>query len=219
MLYVLDLIGTLAFAVTGAYKGKRRHLNIFGVCLMGLLTGVGGGTVRDVIIGRVPLFYLQDHNYLVVALLGSIATYLIPTFFKRAYSFFRLLDSIGLAAFVVIGTSISYAHLFIEQNGYPAYLPFVACVFMGITTGFGGGVIRDAVMGDTPFSLKKGSNYAVSAFLGSGTFFVLMPYDITLATFVSLGVTLIMREVVSPFGFYRKLHKAVRNRRALNNKS
>ena len=86
MLYSLDLLGTFAFAITGAFKAKNARLNIFGVIFLGVITSVGGGTFRDLIIGRTPLFYLQDPNYLGVAILASIATYFAPTFFKKRYA-------------------------------------------------------------------------------------------------------------------------------------
>lgn len=192
MLYFLDLLGTLAFAITGAYKAKGAKLNIFGVIFLGVITSVGGGTFRDLIIGRTPLFYLKDPNYLLIAILGSIITYFAPTFFKKKYSFFRLIDSIGLAAFVVIGVSISFSF------GLPS-------IFLGMLTGFGGGIIRDSIMGQVPFSFKSSSNYTASAFFGALSFYLLTFVDVRLAIFTSIAVTLFFREVVSDFGIYGKL--------------
>ncbi|MFA4941513.1 MAG: TRIC cation channel family protein, partial [Patescibacteria group bacterium] len=105
-MYFLDLLGTLAFAIGGAYKAKSRKLNIFGVVFLGAITAVGGGTVRNLIIGRTPLFYLRDPNYLLICLGAGLLAYLLPNFFKRSYTIFRFVDSIGLATFVIIGASI-----------------------------------------------------------------------------------------------------------------
>lgn len=130
--------------------------------------GDSGGTVRDLIIGRTPLFYLKDHNYLIIAIAASILTYIIPTFFRKWYSFFRFIDSIGLSAFTIIGVSATYNHLF--NSGGFTLISFLASTLMAMLTDFEGGVRRDAVMGDMPFAFRKGSNYTLAAFCGSVSF-------------------------------------------------
>ncbi|MDD5071342.1 MAG: trimeric intracellular cation channel family protein [Patescibacteria group bacterium] len=202
-MYFLDLLGTLAFAIGGAYKAKSRKLNIFGVIFLGAITAVGGGTVRDLIIGRTPLFYLKDPYYLALCLIAGLATYLLPAFFKRRYAIFRFIDSIGLATFIIIGTSISYGHLFSPLN-LPSIISALSCIFLGMLTGVGGGILRDATMGDTPFALKEGSNYVASAFWGAALFYLLMFINNPLAVFISMAATLILREIISPFGIYKK---------------
>ena len=206
MLYYLDLLGTLAFAITGAYKAKKARLHIFGVIFLGAITAIGGGTIRDLIVSRTPLFYLKDRNYLLVCVVGGILIYIIPTFFKRAYSFFRLMDSIGLSAFVIIGVSVSFNQLFL-LNSNLNLISFLSCVFLGMLTGFGGGVIRDSIMGDMPMSLKRGSNYALSAFSGAFSFYLLMFVNVQLAMIVSIVITLTLREIFSSYGIYRKVFK------------
>ena len=204
-MYFLDLLGTLAFAITGAFKAKGAKLTLFGVVFLGIITAVGGGTVRDLIINRTPLFYLTDSNYLLVAILGSVITFFVPSFFKKRFSFFRFIDSIGLASFAIIGTSVSYNHLF--ANSFPEIKSFLACIFLGMITAFVGGVLRDAIMGDTPFAFREGSNYALSAFLGAFLFYLLMFFNITIAIVTSMIVTLFMREVVSKYGILKKVFK------------
>jgi uncharacterized membrane protein YeiH len=203
MLYFLDLLGTFAFAITGAYKAKGAKLNIFGVIFLGVITSVGGGTFRDLIIGRMPLFYLKDSNYLLVAILGGLIVYWVPVFFKKAYSLFRFVDSLGLAAFIVIGISVSSGFLFKSDTG-PTLISLLVSVLLGMTTGFGGGIVRDAIMGDVPLSLKKGSNYISSAFWGAFVFYFLMFVNINLAIVVSMAIILILREAVSKYGIYNK---------------
>lgn len=201
MLYYLDLLGTLAFAITGAYKAKMANLHIFGVILLGALTALGGGTIRDLIIGRTPLFYLKDPAYVLICVAGGILIYAIPNFFKKGYSFFRLMDSLGLAAFVIIGVSVSAKDF--------SLISLISSVFLGMLTGFGGGMIRDSIMGDVPMSLKPKSNYALSAFLGALSFYLLMFVNVGLAMSVSMTLTLVMREVVSKYGIYCKVFKKV----------
>ncbi len=204
-MYFLDLLGTLAFAITGAFKAKGAKLTLFGVVFLGIITAVGGGTIRDLIINRTPLFYLTDSNYLFVAILGSVVTFFAPSFFKKGFSFFRFIDSIGLASFTIIGVSVTYNYLFV--NTLPNTASFLSCVLLGMITAFVGGVLRDAVMGDTPFAFKQGSNYALSAFLGAFLFYLLMFYNINIAIIVSMIVTLFMREIVSKYGIFKKNFK------------
>ncbi len=208
MLHLLDLVGTFAFAVTGAYKAKGARLHLFGVVFLGIITAVGGGTFRDAIIGRTPLFYLQDPSYLLIAILAGVVIYVAPTFFAKQYSFFRLIDSVGLAAFVIIGVSISNEFLFGADSF--SLLSLLVSVFLGMLTGFGGGIVRDAIMGGTPLSLQHGSNYVSSAFWGAFSFYVLKNVDVNLAIVVSFAITLILREGFSRYGIY---HKVIRNKK------
>ena len=204
-MYYLDLVGIFAFAVTGALKAKGRDLHLFGALFLGIITSIGGGTVRDLIIDRTPLFYLKDPNYLIIAIIASTLTYFVPTFFKKWYSFFRLIDSIGLSAFVIIGVSVTYSHLF-NGKGF-TIISFLVSILLGMMTGFGGGIVRDAIMGDMPLSLKKGSNYISSAFFGSLSFYLLTFVNVTLAIIVSITITLFFREIISPFGLYKRIFK------------
>ncbi|MFA4834056.1 MAG: TRIC cation channel family protein [Patescibacteria group bacterium] len=203
-MYFLDLLGTLAFAIGGAYKARAGKLNIFGVIFLGAITAVGGGTVRDLIIGRTPLFYLRDPNYLALCLVAGLAAYLLPAFFKKRYSIFRFIDSIGLATFVIIGVSVCYNHLFTGLNS-PDLISALSCIFLGMLTGVGGGILRDAIMGDTPFAFKSGSNYVMSAFWGATLFYFLMFFNNLLAVLISMAATLILREVISSYGLYKKM--------------
>ena len=204
-MYFLDLLGTLAFAITGAFKAKRAKLTLFGVVFLGVITALGGGTIRDLIINRTPLFYLADSNYLFVAILGSVTTFFAPTFFKERLSFFRFIDSIGLAAFAIIGVSVTYNYIFVNTS--PDITSFLSCVLLGMTTAFVGGMLRDAAMGDIPFAFKPGSNYALSAFLGAFSFYALMFYNINIAIIISIITALFMREIVSKYGIFKKHFK------------
>ncbi|MDZ4385569.1 MAG: trimeric intracellular cation channel family protein [Candidatus Moranbacteria bacterium] len=203
-MYYLDLIGTLAFAIGGAFKARERRLNIFGVVFLGAITAVGGGTFRDVIIGRMPLFYLKDQNYLLIAILGGSIVYFLPHIFKKGYSWFRLVDSIGLATFVIIGTSVAHKYLFPDYSAW-SVIAFIVSVFMGMVTGFGGGVIRDAVMGDTPYAFKHESTYIMAAFAGAFSFYAVMFLNFELAIGISFSSTILMREFFSKYGIYRKV--------------
>ncbi len=203
MLYFLDLLGTMAFAVSGAYHARSTGLNIFATVLLGTVTAVGGGTVRDLIIGRTPLFYLIDSNYFLVCIFAGVCTYLIPSFFKKNYSLFRFVDSIGLAVFVIIGASVCHSHLFpLELT--PNLISAITCIFTGVITGVGGGVIRNAMMGSTPFAFKS-SNYISSGFWGALIYYFLLFYSPTLAILSSFLITMLFREVISEYGVYKRV--------------
>lgn len=207
-MYILDLLGVLAFAISGAFKAKGLKLNIFGVVFLGFITAVGGGTVRDLIIGRAPLFYLSDPNYILVALIGGFLAYSVPSFFKRRFTLFRFLDSVGLATFAIIGVSVTNNHLF-DSGLHFSLLSLLVSISLGVLTACGGGILRDAIMGDTPFALKHGSNYISSAFWGSLIFYSLNFLNQTLAITFSMIITLYLREVVSKFGIYNKIFKKI----------
>jgi len=202
-MYFLDLLGTFAFAIGGAYKAKERKLNIFGVIFLGIITAVGGGTIRDLIIDRAPLFYLRDPMYLIVCFVAGGLTFYLPNFFKKTYSVFRLSDSIGLATFVIIGASVTSEQIFPVVS--PSLISIFSCVLMGMVTGFGGGVIRDAIMGDTPYSLKAGSNYIMSAFWGAFIYYMVSFINPYLAIILSMFTTLALREIISEYGIYNKV--------------
>ncbi len=210
MLYFLDILGTLAFAITGAFKAKKKGLHIFAAIFLGAVTALGGGTLRDLILGRVPLFYLRDYHYLLVAVLGSMATYYFSPFFRRQYSFFRFIDSVGLAAFVVIGVNRSFFFLFLKPHYSfsDLVLSFFVCLFAGMLTGVGGGIIRDALMAEQPFAFRRGSNYVLAAFLGSLIYYflyILLGINFAFSALLAMALVLFLREVVSPFGVYKKL--------------
>ena len=203
LLYILDLLGTLAFAVTGAYKAKVKKLNIFGVIFLGAITAVGGGTFRDLIIGRTPLFYLEDSNYLLIAILASLVTFFVPALIKNTYSLFRFIDSIGLAVFVIIGVSIVQNHLFADQE--IGLMMVISCTFLGMITGFGGGIVRDSIMGEEPYSLRYGSNYVLSSFLGSFSFLIISFVNVNFAMFFAFVIVIIFREILSPYGVLKRV--------------
>jgi|GEM_PF-947254 len=206
MLYYLDLLGTLAFAVAGAYHARSRDLNIFATILLGTVTGIGGGTIRDLIIGRTPLFYLKDQNYLLICIIAGLCAYFVPSFFERTYSLFRFIDSIGLSAFVIIGASVCHDYLFTFETT-PRVMSALACIFAGMFTGFGGGVIRNAMMGNTPFAFTSRSNYILSSFFGAFIFYFIFFYNFQVAVSASFLMTMVFREIVSEYGAYRKIVK------------
>ncbi|HNP36025.1 MAG TPA: trimeric intracellular cation channel family protein [Woeseiaceae bacterium] len=159
-LFVLEMIGTAAFAVSGAVAASRKNMDIFGFCVLALMPAVGGGTLRDLLLDRFPVFWVADTSYVIVALLVAVAVFFGV---YRPGERFRLLvwtDALGMALFAAMGTDISLAF----GTG-----PIVA-VMLGVTTAVTGGIIRDIMCGEIPLVLSK-EVYATAAF-ATGLIFV-----------------------------------------------
>ena len=140
LIFVLELIGTLAFAASGAMTGIRKNMDIFGVAILGLTTAVGGGVIRDLILGSTPPRTFQDPIYAGLAVATAMAVFIVARrgWFEGRHQFYDLamlvMDSLGLGAFTVTGVG---AALEAGQDG--AFL----LIFVGVVTGVGGGVLRD----------------------------------------------------------------------------
>ncbi len=162
LLYLLDLIGTAAFAASGAWLGVRRHMDLFGVLVLGLVTAVGGGTLRDLLLGDIPPFSLQDETYLYVAIAAALVVFINRERFKAFEKPLLYLDAIGLGTFVVIGTT----------KALDFELGFLGAVLMGVMTATAGGVIRDVLANQVPLILRR-EIYA-SACLAGGLLLVML---------------------------------------------
>lgn len=172
LILVLELVGTLAFAASGAMTALKKNMDLFGVCILGLTTAVGGGVIRDVILGATPPATFQSPIYAVVAVATSAVL-----FWPRLRRLFMwdpalydlamlVMDSAGLGIFTVMGIRIAY-----EQVDRPGWF---LLVFVGVVTGVGGGVLRDVLAGDTPYIFVK-HVYASASLAGALACVVLWP--------------------------------------------
>ena len=185
VLFVLEIVGTLAFAVSGAFVGLRRDMDVFGVIILGLTTAVGGGVIRDLILGLTPPRTFQHPIYAMIAIAASVAVFLIARrgFTEKTtgpYSVVMLvMDSLGLGAFTVsaIGTALEQG---VEYNAF-------LLVFTGVVTGVGGGVLRDVMAGQTPYIFLK-HVYASASLLGAVLCVIMMPLTGD-AWAIALGMT------------------------------
>lgn len=156
ILYILDLIGTAAFAASGAWVAVRRRMDLFGVLVLGLVTAVGGGTLRDLLVGDLPPFSLQNEIYLYVASAAALAVFANRNRFQMVERPLLVLDAIGLGTFVVIGTT----------KALDFQLGFLGAALMGVMTCTAGGVIRDVLANQVPLILRK-EVYASACLAGS----------------------------------------------------
>ena len=163
-LYLFDLIGVGVFAVSGALAAGRRRLDLIGVVVAAAVTAVGGGTIRDVLLDRHPIFWLTDARYLLVIIVASIATMLYVRWARVPGITLDVADALGLALFTVTGAQVA------ERAGMPA----ITCVLLGTMTGAAGGVIRDVLLAQVPHILQRGSLYATAAIVGATFYLVLI---------------------------------------------
>jgi len=153
---LLDLLGIGVFAVSGALAAGRKRLDLLGVFVLASVTAIGGGTIRDLLLDRHPMFWLTDAAYLGVILAAVGVTFAYVHFRRPPLASLLVADALGLALFSIAGAQIA-------QN---AGLHTVAVVLLGTMTGVGGGVIRDVLSAEIPFVLRRGNLYASTAILG-----------------------------------------------------
>lgn len=195
----MEIIGTIAFAVSGALIAVRCGLDLFGVLLVGCITAVGGGIMRDVFLGKTPPAAFSNIYFLVIAVATALAIFIISyfnakkfdAFNKRIESINNIFDAIGLAAFSVTGTEMACAAGFSEST--------IFCVAMGLLTGVGGGMIRDVLVDKTPYVLKK-HVYAVASIIGSVLYYYIRIYmGRTLGLLVAMPVVFLIRMLATKY--------------------
>lgn len=162
MFHLLDIIGTLAFAMSGAVTAMNKKLDPFGVFIIAFVTAVGGGTLRDIMIGSTPVGWMLDLNYVYVIIVG----YVLAIIFRKKFDHLRkslfLFDTIGLGVFTLIGL----------EKGINVGLHPVICIALGTMTACFGGVIRDILCTEIPIIFRR-EIYATICILGGIVFFVL----------------------------------------------
>jgi uncharacterized membrane protein YeiH len=166
---ILDLLGIFAFAISGIRLASVKNMDWFGAYIIGLVTAIGGGTVRDLLLGVTP-FWMLDPKYIVVTAIALVATlFFKEKVFKWGNALF-LFDTIGLGLYTTIGISKSLA----------TGLPFWVCIIMGAITGSAGGVIRDILINEVPLLFRK-DIYALACIAGGIAYFI--GYKLGLPTF------------------------------------
>ena len=199
IIFTMEVIGTIAFAISGALIAVRCGLDLFGVLLVGCITAVGGGILRDVFLGKIPPTAFSNIYFLVIAGVTAIGIFVVSyfnakkfdTFNKKIESINNVFDAIGLAAFSVTGTEMACAAGFADRA--------IFCVAMGLITGVGGGMIRDILVDKTPYVLRK-HVYAVASILGSILYYYIRIYaSRTAALLVAMPVIFIVRMLATKY--------------------
>ena len=162
---ILDYLGTIAFAVTGASKAIAHKADIFGILVLATVVGVAGGIIRDVIFGRFPTAF-SDPIYVSITVITGIVMFFLYSYFKRRMNVWLVFDAIGLGVFSIIGASIAY-----QIVG----LNFLPMLFGGIITAIGGGILRDVFVREIPIVFIK-EVYAVASLIGIVIFYLILFY-------------------------------------------
>jgi uncharacterized membrane protein YeiH len=162
LLQLLDYAGVAVFAATGALAASRKQIDLIGFIFLAIVTGVGGGTLRDVILGQTPVFWVREPGYLIVATATAIVVYITAHLVWSRYLWLLWLDAIGLGAYCVIGAAKGLA------LGFSAPIAVVT----GIMTATFGGILRDIVTGE-PSVLMRREIYVTAALLGASVFTLL----------------------------------------------
>ncbi len=199
IIHVFEIIGTIAFAISGALVAIGASLDIFGVVFVGCITAVGGGIVRDLLIGNIPPAIFTNFQICSIAMVVSVAVFVISYINRKKFNDFKtkteyinnIFDALGLAAFSVTGAEMGYIHGF-SDNGF-------IIVAIGMITGVGGGIFRDILTDTTPYVFKK-HIYAVASILGSIVYFILRKYfDSTLPSVISMVLIVVIRILATKY--------------------
>jgi uncharacterized membrane protein YeiH len=185
LVHILDLFGTMAFAVTGAFKAIEHKSDIVGIIILATITGVTGGVVRDIVFGRMPPIAVTDPLYLVITTATAVATFFLYKKLKKHWNMFLKFDAIGLGVFTIIGASFAY-----ELAG----LNFLAMAFAGLVTAIGGGILRDVFVNEVPIVFVK-ELYASASFAGVVILFGLLAagVDLSVAAVPAFGAVTALR--------------------------
>ena len=176
VILLLDLFGTAVFAATGAVKGFRRRLDVFGVTVLACCVGVGGGMIRDAILGATPVAALQNGTYLAVCVAIGLIIFRTAKYWMHLRNLIQFGDAVGLGVFTAIGAAKA-----IQYN-----VGYVGVVLCGVFTAIGGGMIRDILTGEIPTVLQS-DFYATAALMGGSLYFAL--YQLEMNWFLNFLIT------------------------------
>ena len=192
-IYVLDLFGTMAFAVTGAFKAIEHKADIVGIIILATITGLAGGTIRDVVFGKTLPNSLIDPTYVIITVISAIVLFLLYSKMKKHWNVFLKFDALGLGVFTVIGATFAY-NLF--------GMNFLIIVLSGMLTAIGGGILRDIFVNQTPIVFVK-ELYASASFIGAITFYftLLITNEVYAATILGIILTTGLRLVAMKYNW------------------
>ena len=193
IILALDLFGTMAFAVTGAFKAIEHKADIVGIIILATITGVAGGTIRDIVIGHFPPHSISDPSYVAITTGTGVVIFFLYPKLQKHWNLFLKFDALGLGVFTAIGATFAY-----EIFG----MNFLAMVLAGMVTAVGGGILRDMFVNEVPMVFVK-ELYASASFLGVVVFYVLLVSKLNLETsaIASIIITTVLRLVAMKYNW------------------
>lgn len=186
----VDLLGTATFSISGVLVAMKKRLDLFGVLTIAAVTAIGGGTLRDLLIGNMPVGWIQNPKYLVVIVISAILAVLFQTRLDYLRRSLFLFDTIGIGLFTLVGI----------EKGLEAGLSPIICVVLGTMTACFGGVIRDILCNEIPVIFRK-EIYATACLAGGIFYFVLTAFELndTYAYFGGIAVIIFLRLIAVRF--------------------
>jgi uncharacterized membrane protein YeiH len=192
ILKIIEILGIFAFAITGIIEARRKEMDIIGTYSVAMITAFGGGTLRDILINRYPMFWIENYTYPILILALSVISVFILrkqiSFAKPVHMILNLLDALALGLFSAVGSSYAL------NMG----VHWITAVLIGVVTGVFGGVLRDIICNEVPVVFKQSQLYATCAFLGSLTFVLLsnyFPVDSVAPLIAGIAVTFTLRVI------------------------
>lgn len=197
---MFEMVGTVAFAISGAMVAIKKRVDVFGVVVLSAMTALGRGIVRDILIGHLPPTMFSDYRYVMVAVITSVIVFIIAYIFRESYqksektvdAINNIFDALGLGVFTVMGAKVAI------ESGFTVNGILVVC--LAVVTGVGGGLIRDVMLMEIPFVLKK-RIYAVASILG-GTAYHLMyihGVNVRISSVIAVIVVFVVRILATIF--------------------
>ncbi|HEU05112.1 MAG TPA: trimeric intracellular cation channel family protein [Nitrosopumilus sp.] len=192
-IYILDLFGTMAFAVTGAFKAIEHKSDIVGIIILATITGVAGGTIRDIVLGEFPTNSISDPAYVIITVATAVVIFFLYSHLKKHWNVFLKFDAIGLGVFTIIGATFAF-NIF--------GLNYLAMVLAGVLTAIGGGILRDVFVNQVPIVFIK-EMYASASFVGVTIFYLLLLAGIELyaATIAGIIITTGLRLITMKYNW------------------
>jgi uncharacterized membrane protein YeiH len=190
LIRTIEVLGIIAFALTGFYAARKKKMDLIGVYSLGMVTALGGGSLRDVILDRHPLFWMEHYEYAILLLALSITSSLVAQEFferKNMVHIVLALDALGLGSFSASGASLA------DQQGCALFISSL----LGVITGVFGGVMRDIVCNEIPYVFQRTELYATCSFIGAWAYLLLIRStgnDIMAVT-ACIAITFILRMI------------------------
>ncbi len=183
-LNIIDILGTISFAVSGAFMAMDKKLDPFGVLIISFVTAIGGGTLRDILIGNLPVGWLQNRTAIFVIFFSAILTMFFGKYLKHLSTTLFLFDALGLGLFTVVGIKLGIARNFSVG----------LCITLGTISACFGGVLRDVLLNNIPLLFRK-EIYALACIAGGVLYFILrkMSIDSGLNTIICIIVVFVIR--------------------------
>ena len=190
MFYLFDILGTIAFAISGVLIAMNKKMDPFGILIIAFVTAVGGGTLRDILIGVAPVSWMKDMNYTYVVLFSTVLAVLIKQKIYYLRTSLFLFDTIGIGLYTVVGI----------EKGISAELHPMICIALGTISACFGGVIRDILCNEIPIIFRK-EIYATACILGGFSYFALrqLPIDDTFIFMIAGTIVIAIRILAVKF--------------------